>query len=128
MGRSRRRYTLPKAGRRYVPAPGPVRVDLSIRTLKRQVRMLFDNILIRRDLDPDQIGSIVVPDTAKELRHTGTVVAIGESVTAVKPGERVIFGKYQGFDITVNGQPFLCTTQGYLIAIVKGDVESGRID
>ncbi|GHV57883.1 10 kDa chaperonin [Deltaproteobacteria bacterium] len=81
------------------------------------VRPLSDRVLVKRVEEEDTTkGGIIIPDTAKEKPQQGKVVAIGEGKLldngtrikpAVKVGELVLFGKYSGTEIKVDGHEYL---------------------
>ncbi|MDR2827020.1 MAG: co-chaperone GroES [Candidatus Adiutrix intracellularis] len=81
------------------------------------VRPLSDRVLVKR-LEEEETtkGGIIIPDTAKEKPQQGKVIAIGEGKLldngtrinpAVKVGEVVLFGKYSGTEIKIDGQEYL---------------------
>ena len=81
------------------------------------VRPLSDRVLVQR-LEEEETtkGGIIIPDTAKEKPQQGKVIAVGEGklldngarvTPAVKVGETVLFGKYAGTEIKVDGQEYL---------------------
>lgn len=67
-------------------------------------------------------GGIIIPDTAKEKPQRGTVVAVGpgkkDEPTTVKPGQTVLYGKYSGTEINVEGKDFLIMRESDLYAIL----------
>ena len=81
------------------------------------VRPLSDRVLVKRLQEEETTkGGIIIPDTAKEKPQQGEVVAIGDGklldngtriTPAVKPGEVVLFGKYAGTEIKVDGEEYL---------------------
>jgi chaperonin GroES len=94
------------------------------------LRPLHDRILVRR-LDPaEQVkGGIIVPDTAKEKPQEGVVVAVGngkrlENGTrlemAVKEGDHILFGKYSGTDVKIEGEELLILREDDVLAITEG--------
>ena len=92
------------------------------------VRPLNDRILVKRiEAKKKKKGSIIVPDTAKEKPQEGEVVAIGNGRVLddgtlvppeVKKGDRVLFGKYAGNEITIEGQEFLILREDDVLAIL----------
>lgn len=87
------------------------------------VRPLHDRILIRRMAEEEKTaGGLYIPDTAKEKPQRGTVLAAGpgkkdEPVT-VKAGDEVLYGKYAGTEITVEGVDYLIMRESDILAIV----------
>lgn len=75
------------------------------------LKMLLDRILVLPDPPPDKIGSIVVPDSAKDdAKKTilyGTAISVGKDVTEVQPGQRVVYQMYGeercGMNVMLNG-------------------------
>ena len=74
---------------------------------------LHDRVLVRRLEEQETAkGGIIIPDTAKEKPHEGEVIAVGTGkiekghriTLDVKVGDRILFGKYTGNDITIDGQ------------------------
>ena len=90
---------------------------------KLGMRPLHDRILVRRMAEEEKTaGGIIIPDTAKEKPQRGEVVAAGpgkkdEPVT-VKAGDLVLYGKYSGTEISVDGQDFLIMRESDILAIV----------
>ncbi len=90
---------------------------------------LFDNVLVR-PLDPDQMTSsgIVLPDTVKEKPQMGVIMAVGPGVAAadgkliamqVKSGQKVLYKKWGGDEIKVNGEDWMVLGQKDILAIVE---------
>ena len=81
------------------------------------VRPVLDRILVRRlEEGEQQIGGIIIPDTAKEKPMQGTVIVAGTGKTKddgkrvpldVKAGDRILFGKYAGQETTLDGEEYL---------------------
>lgn len=67
-------------------------------------------------------GGIIIPDTAKEKPQRGTVVAVGpgkkDEPTTVQIGQAVLYGKYAGTEITIDGKDFLIMRESDLYAII----------
>jgi chaperonin GroES len=92
------------------------------------LRPLHDRVLVKRlDHDGETLGSIIIPDSAKEKPQEGRVVAVGTGrVTdegkhrplAVKNGDRILFGKYSGSEITLDGQEYLIMKEEDVLAIL----------
>jgi chaperonin GroES len=77
---------------------------------------LHDRVLVRRlEQTETAKGGIIIPDTAKEKPQEGEVIAVGEGKLEkghripldVKAGDRILFGKYTGSEITIDGQEYL---------------------
>ena len=92
------------------------------------VRPLNDRLLVRRIEEKETIkGGIIIPDTAKEKPQEGEVVAVGNGKVLengtkvamdVKAGDRVLFGKYSGTDIKIDGQEYLILREDEVLAIL----------
>ena len=92
------------------------------------MRPLGDRILVRRMEEAEQKqGGIIIPDTAKEKPQEGEVIAAGNGkilengtkvAMDVKKGDRVLFGKYSGTDIKIDGQEYLILREDEVLAIL----------
>ena len=92
------------------------------------VRPLHDRLFVTRIDDGEQtVGSIIVPDSAKEKPQRGTVVSVGQGKVKedgtrqtpdVKAGDTILFGKYSGQEIKVDGQEYLIMREEDVLAIV----------
>lgn len=86
---------------------------------------LHDRVIIKpAKAEEKSAGGIIIPDTAKEKPQRGSVIAAGpgkvdEPVT-VKKGDEVLYGKYAGTEITVEGNEYLIMRESDIIAIVEG--------
>ena len=99
-----------------------------------KVRPLHDRILLKRIEEKESIkGGIVIPDTAKEKPQEGLVVAVGngkilENGTKlsleVKEGDRVLFGKYSGSEIKVDGEEYLIIREDEVLGILAESAKS----
>ena len=81
---------------------------------------MFDRLLIKEDLPETKFGNIIIPDTVEGRRKfTGTVIAVGPGYTYAdqsrdkvvvamqsKPGDRVMYGEYTGFDLEIDGENY----------------------
>ena len=92
-----------------------------------KVRPLHDRILVKREDEEDaKHGSIIIPDTAKEKPQQGKVIAVGlgkrekaERVPLdVKEGETILFGKYSGQDIKIDGEEYLIMREDEVLAVL----------
>ncbi len=90
---------------------------------KVSVTPLHDRVIVKADAaETITKGGIIIPDTAQEKPQRGTVVAAGpgkkdEPVT-VKPGNKVLYGKYAGTEIQIEGQDYLIMRESDILAIV----------
>ena len=92
------------------------------------VRPLHDRLLIRRIEEKETVkGGIIIPDTAKEKPQEGEVIAVGNGKVLdsgtkvpmdVKAGDKVLFGKYSGTDIKIDGEEFLILREDEVLAVI----------
>ncbi len=90
---------------------------------KVKIKPLADRVLIEPATPEEKtISGIIIPDTAKEKPQNGTVVAVGAGLPdqplTVKVGDAVLYGKYSGTEITVDGNEFLIMKESDIFAIV----------
>ena len=94
-----------------------------------QVTPLHDRVLVKRLEEKESAkGGIIIPDTAKEKPQEGEVMAVGAGKIEdgkripldVKAGDRILFGKYTGTDITIDGQEYLILREEEILAKVSG--------
>jgi chaperonin GroES len=93
------------------------------------LRPLHDRILIRRIEEGEQIrGGIVIPDTAKEKPQQGEVIAAGSgkvlesgerATVDVKAGDKILFGKYSGSEVRLQGQDYLILREDEILAVLE---------
>jgi chaperonin GroES len=93
------------------------------------VRPLHDRILVQRlEEGEQQIGGIIIPDTAKEKPQQGKVIAVGNGKTKddgkrvpldVKAGDTILFGKYSGQDIKLDGEEYLIMREDEVLAVIE---------
>ena len=94
-----------------------------------KVKPLYDRVLVKRIEEKEQKrGNIIIPDTAKEKPMEGAVVSVGpgkltedgkRSPMDVKPGDRVLFGKYAGTEIKIDDEEFVIMREEDILAILK---------
>ena len=94
-----------------------------------KVRPLGDRILVKRlDDQVQKVGSIIIPDTAKEKPQEGEVISVGTGarndkgekiVLEVKAGDKILFGKYSGTEVEVEGEKLLILSKDDILAIVE---------
>jgi chaperonin GroES len=94
------------------------------------LRPLQDRILIKRIEEKEAVkGGIIIPDTAKEKPQEGEVIAVGNGKKTedgniipldVKAGDRILFGKYSGAEIKMDGQEFLILREEEVLGIIEG--------
>ncbi len=94
-----------------------------------KVKPLQDRILVKRIEEEEKTkGGIIIPDAAKEKPQEGKVVAVGDgkilesgqkAPLTVKPGDKILFGKYSGTEIKVDGEEHLILREDDVLAIVE---------
>ena len=94
------------------------------------VRPLHDRILVQRlEEGEQQIGGIIIPDSAKEKAQRGTVIAAGHGKVRddgdrveldVKAGDTILFGKYSGQEIKLDGVEYLIMKEDDVLAAIEG--------
>jgi chaperonin GroES len=94
-----------------------------------KVKPLQDRILVKRIEEEEKTkGGIIIPDAAKEKPQEGKVVAVGDGKTlesgqkaalTVKPGDKILFGKYSGTEIKVDGDEHLILREDDVLAIIE---------
>ena len=92
------------------------------------IRPLHDRVLIQRIEDEQQArGGIIIPDTAKEKPQQGEVISVGDGKINdgtrrpldVKPGDRVLFGKYSGSEVKIDDQEYLIMREDEILGIFE---------
>jgi chaperonin GroES len=94
-----------------------------------EIRPLHDRVLVKRTEESEsKIGSIIIPDSAKEKPQRGEVIAAGNgkiledgerAPVAVKTGDRILFGKYSGSEIKVSGEEYLIVREDEILAVLE---------
>ena len=99
-------------------------------------RPLHDRVVVRRiEAEEKTKGGIIIPDTAKEKPQEGEIVAVGPGARDeagkvqpldVKPGDRVLFGKWSGTEVRIDGEDLLIMKESDIMGIVEGAASSSR--
>jgi chaperonin GroES len=99
-------------------------------------RPLHDRVLVARiEEDTRTAAGIIIPDTAKEKPMQGEVIAVGPGARdergklvplEVKKGERVLFGKWSGTEVKIDGEELLIMKESDIMGIVEGRAKSGK--
>ncbi|MGV2102442.1 MULTISPECIES: co-chaperone GroES [unclassified Rhizobium] len=99
-------------------------------------RPLHDRILVRRIESQEKTkGGIIIPDTAKEKPQEGEVVAVGGGARNdagevqaldVKAGDRILFGKWSGTEIKINGEDLLIMKESDVLGVIEAEVEQKK--
>ena len=89
---------------------------------------LHDRVLVRRVASEEKTkGGLIIPDTAKEKPSEGEIVAVGEGARkdsgeliapAVKAGDRILFGKWSGTEVSLNGEDLLIMKESDIMGII----------
>lgn len=99
-------------------------------------RPLHDRVVLRRlESEEKTSGGIIIPDTAKEKPMEGEVVAVGPGARNekgeivaldVKAGDRVLFGKWSGTEVKIDGEELLIVKESDIMGVIEGAAKSGR--
>jgi|SRR5688500_12159952 chaperonin GroES len=99
-------------------------------------RPLHDRVLVRRvDAEEKTSGGIIIPDTAKEKPQEGEVIAVGAGARDengkvnpldVKAGDRILFGKWSGTEVRVDGEDLLIMKESDILGIVEGTAQAKK--
>ena len=92
-------------------------------------RPLHDRVLVRRiEADEKTAGGIIIPDSAKEKPSEGEIVSVGSGARAedgtitpldVKAGDRVLFGKWSGTEVSIDGEDLLIMKESDILGIIE---------
>ncbi len=95
-----------------------------------KIKPLQDRVLVKRVEAVEEVrGSIVIPDTAKEKPQEGEIIAVGDGKVldngtkvelTVKVGDRVLFGKYSGSDVTLDDEEYLIMREDDILGVLEG--------
>ncbi len=99
-------------------------------------RPLHDRVVVRRVAETEKTkGGIIIPDTAKEKPMEGEIVAVGPGARDengqlvaldVKAGDRVLFGKWSGTEVTIDGEELLIMKESDIMGIIDGAKASSK--
>ncbi len=94
-----------------------------------KVRPLHDRIIVQRlEEDEQRVGGIIIPDTAKEKPQQGKVIAAGKGKAKddgkilpldVQEGDTILFGKYSGQEIKIDGEEYLIMREDEVLAVLE---------
>ena len=94
------------------------------------IRPLHDRIVVQRiDEGEQKVGGIIIPDSAKEKPQLGKVIAAGNGKSKddgkrvpldVKPGDSILFGKYSGQEIKLDGEEYLIMREEEVLGVIVG--------
>ena len=98
---------------------------------------LHDRILVRRVEEAETTrGGIIIPDSAKDKPQEGEVIAVGKGKISeegkvrpldVKEGDRILFGKYSGTEIKIDGEDFLIMKEEEVLGVVSGTAKKETV-
>jgi chaperonin GroES len=104
--------------------------------MRMQFRPLHDRVVVRRlDAEEKTAGGIIIPDTAKEKPMEGEVIAVGPGARDeagkllpldVKSGDRILFGKWSGTEVKLDGEDLLIMKESDIMGIVEGPAAAKR--
>src|SRR5260221_5593862 len=94
-----------------------------------ELRPLYDRILVKRTEEEEQVkGGIIIPDSAKEKPQSGEVIATGKGKRLengqlvpldVKPGDRILFAKYSGSEVKIDGVEYLIMREDEILGVAE---------
>jgi len=100
------------------------------------IRPLYDRIVVKRIEAQEEVqGGIIIPDTAKEKPQEGEVVAVGQGKRLdsgkvvpldVKAGDRILFGKYSGNEIKIDGVEYVIMREDEVLGILEGATKQAK--
>jgi len=100
------------------------------------IRPLHDRVIVKRIEEEEQIrGGIIIPDTAKEKPQEGEVIAAGAGKKLeggdrqpldVKEGDRVLFGKYAGTEVKLDGEEYLILREDDILAVIEREAAKSK--
>ena len=103
---------------------------------KTKFRPLHDRVVVKRlDAEQKTKGGIIIPDTAKEKPMEGQIVAVGPGARGedgkvhpldVKVGDRVLFGKWSGTEVKLDGEELMIMKESDIMGIIEGIPAKGR--
>ncbi len=101
-----------------------------------KIRPLYDRVVVKRIEQEEQMqGGLYIPDTAKEKPQEGEVIAVGKGKRLedgkvvsldVQPGDRVLFGKYSGSDIKLDGEEYLIMREDEILGILDAEPKAAK--
>ena len=95
-----------------------------------KIRPLQDRVIVKRIAEEEKTkGGIIIPDTAKEKPQEGKIIAVGKGKTNddgklipldIKVGDKILFGKYSGSEIKLNGEEHLIMREEDILGVIEG--------
>jgi chaperonin GroES len=99
-------------------------------------RPLHDRVLVRRvEQDDKTAGGIIIPDTAQEKPMEGEIVAVGSGTRSedgkvhpldVKAGDRILFGKYSGTEVKMDGEELIIMRESDIMGVIEGTAKKRK--
>ena len=103
---------------------------------KTKFRPLHDRVVVRRvDSEEKTKGGIIIPDTAKEKPQEGEIIAVGSGARDesgklvpldVKKGDRILFGKWSGTEVKIDGEDLLIMKESDIMGVVEGSAATTK--
>ena len=103
---------------------------------KTKFRPLHDRVIVKRvEAEEKSKGGIIIPDTAKEKPQEGKIIAVGPGgrdaaggliKPDVKVGDRVLFGKWSGTEVKIDGEDLLIMKESDIMGVIEGTVASKK--
>ena len=101
-----------------------------------KIRPLHDRIVVKRvEAEDNKVGGLYIPDSAKEKPQEGEVVAVGNGKRGddgkqipldVKAGDRILFGKYSGSDIKIDGEEYMIMREDEVLGVLEGGTKKAK--
>jgi chaperonin GroES len=101
------------------------------------IRPLYDRVVVKRiEEKENKIGGLFIPDSAKEKPQEGEVVAVGKGKRLedgklvsldVQKGDRILFGKYSGSEIRLDGEEYMIMREDEILGILEGATKSAKV-
>src|SRR3984957_10981144 len=100
------------------------------------IRPLYDRIVVKRIEEKEtKVGGLFIPDSAKEKPQEGEVIAVGQGkrnddgkliALDVKAGDRILFGKYSGSEIKLDGNEYLIMREDEVLGVLDGSASKAK--
>ena len=97
---------------------------------------LHDRVVVKRiESDTKTAGGLIIPDSAKEKPQEGEVIAVGEGARkdsgelipmSVKAGDRILFGKWSGTEVKIDGEDLLIMKESDILGVIEGGAKSAK--
>jgi chaperonin GroES len=102
-----------------------------------KIRPLHDRIVVKRlDATENKVGGLFIPDSAKEKPQEGEVVSVGNGKRGedgklipldVKAGDRILFGKYSGSDVKIDGDEYMIMREDEVLGVLEGGTKKAKV-